>query len=143
MKKSFFVLLLSIITVCCSDNKINNNNPNIPNYTFSVDVDLSLPLYSTTLAYAGNGTLLTQQGAGVRGVIVFNTGSGFVAYDAACPNQAISACSTMTISGINATCPCDNKKYSLYTGLSSGQQYPMKAYRTEVIGNGSVVRVFN
>lgn len=130
------------MTVCCSDNKTNNNNPNLPNYTFSVDVDLSLPSYSA-LAYAGNGTLLTQQGAGVRGVVVFNTGSGFVAYDAACPNQALSACSTMTISGINATCPCDNKKYSLYTGLCSGQQYPMKAYRTEVIGNGNVVRVYN
>jgi hypothetical protein len=27
---------------------------------------------------------------GARGIIVFNTGSGYNAFDAACPNQAIS-----------------------------------------------------
>ena len=140
MKKIIFVILILILNLSCSDNKTNNNNPNLPNYTFSVDINLSLPLYST-LTFAGNGYLISQQGAGIRGVFLFNTGSGYLAFEAACPNQALSACSTMTLNGISATCPCDDKKYSLYTGLSAGQQYPLKPYRTEV--TGSNIRVFN
>jgi nitrite reductase/ring-hydroxylating ferredoxin subunit len=66
---------------------------------------------------------------GARGVIVFNTGSGYNAFDAACPNQAISTCSTMTINGINAVCGCDNATYNLFT-RQSNLQYPMKQYRT-------------
>lgn len=141
MKKIIFICLFILTTICCSDNQTNNNNPYLPNYTFSFDIDLTLPEYSTNIAFPGNGFLVTQQGAGIRGVFVFNTGSGFVAFDAACPNKALSACSTMVLDGINAKCNCDNVKYLLYTGLATGQQYPMKAYRTEVIGN--IVRVFN
>ena len=140
MKKLFILTLFILLTINCSDNKTNNNNPNLPNYTFSIDINLDLPSY-TSLGFAGNGYLITQQGAGVRGVFIFNTGSGFTAFDAACPNQPLSACSTMTLAGISANCPCDSKKYSLYTGLADGQQYPMKPYRTEVTGR--IVRVFN
>ena len=141
MKKLIFVPIFVLLSLSCSDNNsVNNNNPNLPNYSFSIDIDTNLPSYES-LQFAGNSVYLNQQGAGVRGVILFNTGSGFMAFDAACPNQPLSDCSTMTAAGINATCPCDNKKYSLYTGLSAGQQFPMKAYRTEV--NASVVRVFN
>ena len=132
---------MGFLTFSCSDNKTQTSNPYLPNYTFSIDINLTLPQYSSSLGFAGNGFLITQQGAGIRGVFLFNTGSGFVAYDAACPNQALTNCSTMTLSGIDAKCPCDDKKYSLYTGLCAGQQYPMKAYRTEV--TGSIVRVFN
>jgi nitrite reductase/ring-hydroxylating ferredoxin subunit len=141
MKNVIYIVLILFLTFSCSDNKtVNNNNPNLPNYTFSIDINTVLPLYDN-LQFAGNSYLITQQGAGIRGVIVFNTGSGYVAYEAACPNQPLSNCSTMTISGIDAKCPCDDKKYNLYTGLSSGQQYPLKAYRTEVVEK--IVRVYN
>jgi nitrite reductase/ring-hydroxylating ferredoxin subunit len=56
-------------------------------------------------------------GQGIRGVYVFNTGSGYNAFEAACPNQVLSACSTMTLKGI-VVCSCDNNEYSLFTGLS-------------------------
>ncbi len=140
MKKIIFIICALILTISCDDNKTQTNNPFLPNYTFSVDVNLDLPSYSQ-LNFPGNGYLITQQGAGIRGVFLFNTGSGFVAYDAACPNQALADCSTMKLDGVNAKCSCDNVKYLLYTGLSAGQQYPMKAYRTEVLGK--TVRVFN
>jgi nitrite reductase/ring-hydroxylating ferredoxin subunit len=136
MKKLLFLLLVPFLFNCNSDSP-NNNNPYIPNYGFSTVIDLSLPTNSN-LNFAGNGKII--QG-GARGVIVFNTGSGFTAFDAACPNQALSACSTMTVSGINAVCACDNAKYSLFTGQSPGQQYPMKPYRVEV--NGNTIRVYN
>ncbi len=140
MKKYLSLFCLFVLFDSCSKSGTTNNNPFLPNYSFSVNVDLSLPSYSN-LSYAGNGVKITTQGVGVRGVFVFNTGSGFTAFDMACPNQNLGACSTMTLSGMNAVCPCDSKAYSLYTGLSAGMTYPLKAYGVEQ--NGSVLRVFN
>jgi nitrite reductase/ring-hydroxylating ferredoxin subunit len=135
------ILLFSIVALLsCDDNTVNNNNPNLPNYTFTVNIDTNLPSYSA-LSFAGNGIKITQSGVGVRGIFVFNTGSGYTAWDAACPNQALGNCSNMTLNGTNAQCPCDSKLYSLYTGQSAGMQYPLKQYRTEL--NGTLIRVYN
>jgi nitrite reductase/ring-hydroxylating ferredoxin subunit len=140
-KKKFILSLFAIgLTLSCSENSVSDNNPFLPNYTFSFTIDRTFGTYND-LNFAGNGFFYSQAGAGVRGVIIFNTGNGINAWEAACPNQQLATCSSMTISGVNAKCPCDNKLYSLYTGQSAGEKYPMKQYRTEV--NGSVIRVFN
>ncbi|MGL2994440.1 hypothetical protein [Flavobacterium sp. TSSA_36] len=136
IKKWLFLLTITLFT-SCSNNNTSNKNPFLPNYSFSVDLNTSLPAYSN-LKFPSNAVFFPN--AGIRGLIVFNTGSGYNAFDAACPNQALSNCSTMTIKGINAVCACDTKEYSLFTGLSD-LQYPMKQYRVEVIG--SVIRVYN
>ena len=115
-----------------------NTNPYLPNYTFTVDININLPSYSN-LKFPSNGIYYSAVGA--RGIIIFNTGSGYNAFDAACPNQSLGSCSTMTINGINAICSCDNAEYSLFTGQSPGKQYPLKQYRVEV--NGSLLRVYN
>lgn len=99
---------------------------------------MSLPSYSILLS-PGNG--IYYPNTGIRGLFVFNTGSGYLAFDAACPNQSLSDCSTMTLDGINAVCPCDDAEYLLYTGQSSGKEYAMKQYRVEVIGTS--LRVSN
>jgi nitrite reductase/ring-hydroxylating ferredoxin subunit len=137
MKKYALVFLVIPFLFSCSDSGFNNTNPFIPNYTFTVDLNLNLPQYSN-LKFVSNAVFVP--GFGASGVIVFNTGSGYNAFDAACPNQAISACSTMTIKGINAICGCDSKEYNLFTGQSD-LQYPMKQYRVQV--NGTVLRVYN
>lgn len=139
MKKIILILLISTLLFGCDSEGFNNNNPYIPNYSFSVDINTSLPLYSG-LQFASNAVYIPQGNAGARGVIVFNTGSGYTAFDAACPNQPLTSCSTMTISGINAICPCDEEAYSLFTGLGN-LQYPMKRYRVEV--NLPIIRVYN
>lgn len=136
IKKWLFFGLLAILT-SCDDNGTSNKNPYIPNYSFTVDINTSLPAYSA-LKFASNA--IYYPGVGARGLIVFNAGNSYNAFDAACPNQALSDCSTMTIKGINAICPCDNKEYSLFTGLSD-LQYPMKQYRVTV--NAGVIRVYN
>ena len=137
MKKLLLLFLALPLLFNCSDNDFNNKNPNIPNYNFTVDINMNLPAYSSLL-YPSNAVYYS--GVGVKGIIIFNTGSGYNAFDAACPNQALSSCSTMTIKGINSVCPCDNKEYSLFTG-QGGLQYPLKQYRVEV--NGNVLRVYN
>ena len=143
MKRFFCLLVLFLATLSCEkDRQTNNNNPYLPNYLFEVTLNMSFPQYSS-LAYPSNAVYVNTAGAGIRGVIVFNAGRGnYLAYDAACPNQALSDCSTMTINGINAKCACDNAEYSLFTGLSAGKQYPMKTYRVQMI-NATTIQVYN
>jgi nitrite reductase/ring-hydroxylating ferredoxin subunit len=137
MKKHLLLFLLLPLFIGCSDSNFNNTNPYIPNYTFTIDINMNLPAYSN-LRYPSNASYYSSVGA--KGVYIFNTGSGYNAFDAACPNQAISSCSTMTLKGINIVCPCDSNEYSLFTG-QGGLEYPLKQYRVEV--NGSVLRVYN
>lgn len=141
MKKYFILLIAFSILFGCSTNSTNNNNPYIPNYAVNLDINMNLPQYSD-LKFVSNAVYIPNQGA--RGIIVFNTsGTTYNAFDAACPNQALSSCSTMTIKkgSIMALCTCDNAEYSLFTGQSAGKQYPLKQYRVEV--NGNLLKVYN
>ena len=139
MKKYVVVLLVFPMLFGCSSNSPNNNNPYLPNYAVNFDINMNLPQYSD-LKYISNAVYISGQG--VRGIIVFNAGSGYNAFDAACPNQALSSCSTMTIKGgIMALCACDNAEYSLFSGQAKGKEYPLKQYRVQM--NGNLLKVYN
>lgn len=142
MKYFSIVLFFVFSFLACNRDTQNTINPFLPNYSFDIVINMNLPQYSS-LAFPSNSVYINTAGAGIRGLIVFNAGSGnYLAYDAACPNQPLADCSTMTLNGINATCPCDNVSYSLFTGLAAGKQYPMKAYRVQMI-DATSIRVFN
>ena len=143
MKRIFcFIILLLVFVSCERDSQFNNNNPFLPNYSFEVLINMSFPQYSS-LAFPSTAVYVNTAGAGIRGLIVFNAGSGnYLAYDAACPNQVLGDCSTMIINGINAKCPCDDAEYSLFTGLAAGKQYPMKIYRVQMI-DATTIKIFN
>ncbi|MGO4772068.1 hypothetical protein ACEN2I_10405 [Flavobacterium sp. W22_SRS_FK3] len=137
MKKIWLLLLFISILFSCSDNEINNKNPYVPKYPMNFTIDMNLPSYSN-LKYVSNGVIIS--GYGAKGIIIFNAGSGYNAFDAACPNQALTSCTAMTISGINAVCSCDDSEYSLFTGLG-GKEYPLIQYRVEV--SGTMIHVYN
>ena len=105
MKKLLLFLIFPLFFSCEKEN-FNNNNPYLPNYSFNVNINMNLPQFSN-LQFPSNAVYINNGSAGVRGIIVFNTGGSYVAFDAACPNQPLSSCSTMTLSGINAICECD------------------------------------
>jgi len=131
MKKYILLLLILPFLTNCSKDDFNNNNKYLPNYNFQVNVDMSLPLYSQ-LKFTGNAVVVTIDGAGINGVIVTNTGTGFTAFEASCPNQALTSCSRLTVKGIIATCPCDKVEYLLYTGQAKTKvQYPLKPYKIQ------------
>jgi nitrite reductase/ring-hydroxylating ferredoxin subunit len=132
MKKFFIIVIIVVFTISCDTGRVNNN-PNIPNYT--VNLQLNLNFYPL-LQLAGNHIVNFDVGSGARGIVIFNTGNNvYVAYDLACPNQPFNICtSAMTVSGNNATCDCDSTVYNLYTGQCPGQPYPMKQYHVEVSG---------
>ncbi len=133
----------------CDTNGPINNNPYLPIYPVNVQINMNLPAYSL-LKSVVNAIYLPNEG--VKGIFVFNTGSGYLAFDAACPNQALSSCSTMNFKKLDpvdplkidkttVVCACDGAEYSLFSGQSKGKQYPLKQYRVEVIGD--VLRVYN
>ncbi|RKS00823.1 MULTISPECIES: hypothetical protein [unclassified Flavobacterium] len=139
MKKIIVLLLILPFAFGCDGGSINNRNPNIPNYTVYLQINMNLPGYSN-LQFPSNHIVDYGATSGARGIVVFNTGSGFVAFDLACPNQPFDTCtSPMTISGIEATCDCDDTVYNLFSGQSPGQPYPMKQYRVDINGNTLIV----
>jgi nitrite reductase/ring-hydroxylating ferredoxin subunit len=142
MKKLILLLLIVPFLIHCDDENFNNYNPYLPSYQFSVTINMSLPSYSI-LKFASNAKLVLDQGGGVNGIIVFNTGSGYRAFDSSCPNQELTSCSMLQISGFNVVCPCDDVQYSLFTGQAVGTQtqYPLKSYRVEQ--NGDILRIYN
>ncbi|WP_431243975.1 Rieske (2Fe-2S) protein [Flavobacterium sp. P21] len=137
MKKIWLLIVFVCVLSACSEGERSSKNPYIPNYSVNLTVDMNLPLYSN-LKYPSNGVIIPNYGA--KGIIIFNAGSGYNAFDAACPNQEINSCTAMTIDGIYAVCSCDKVQYSLFTGLGS-KEYPLKSYRVEV--SGTVIHVYN
>ncbi|ABQ04621.1 MULTISPECIES: Rieske (2Fe-2S) protein [Flavobacterium] len=137
MKKIWLLILFVSVLFSCSDSDRSNKNPYIPSYSVNLSVDMNLPSYSN-LKYVSNAVIVPNYGA--KGIIIFNAGSGYNAFDAACPNQEINSCAAMTIDGINAVCSCDKTSYSLFTGLG-GKEYPLKQYKVQV--TGTVIHVYN
>lgn len=140
MKKFILLLLFVSMLPGCSKDDYVRQNPYLPDYNFSLDINLEFPSYSQ-LNFPSNPIRIFQAGQGINGLIVMNTGSGFVAWEATCPNQPITECSILEIDGINAVCTCDNVEYSIFNGLGPAQ-YPLKQYRVEVL-SPTYIRVYN
>lgn len=138
MKKRFLFFLLLFSVLSCSKDEFYNPNPYLPNYVVDVRIPLSLPLYSN-LQYPGNVAVV--QGYGINGIIVINTGTGFLAYERTCPNHEIRNCSALDLNGIEATCSCDEYVYNLYLGIANNAPYALKQYR--VIDYGSYLQIGN
>ena len=142
MKYIFYLLFVGTLW-SCSDNTVNNPNCKfLLNIGVNVTVNMSLPQYSQ-LQFISNSVYVAN--AGNAGIIVTNTGSGFLAWDASDPNHPPSNCSILAVSGLNATCGCDDKNtYSLITGQAIGEDNlpcPLKNYRVEQSGNN--LRIYN
>ncbi|WP_264532194.1 Rieske (2Fe-2S) protein [Flavobacterium sp. N502540] len=137
MKKFWYLIVFVSVLFSCSENSRRDKNPYIPSYAVNLSIDTNLPAYSN-LKFVSNGVIVPNYGA--KGIIIFNTGSGYNAFDAACPNQPVTSCTAMTIEGINAVCSCDKTAYSLFTGLG-GKDYPLKQYRVEF--TGTIIHVYN
>lgn len=143
MKKYFTTAILFGLFISCSQDKNRNVNPFLPDYSFSYPINLTLPSFFG-LTTNINPVYLNAQGVGIKGIIVMRiSDTEYRAWEAACPNQYPSDCSTMTIKGLNAKCACDAKEYNLFTGVGTiDVQYTMKPYQVEVL-NATNIRVYN
>ena len=142
IRKAYLLSLIFVIFACSSDDG-RNNNPFLVDIGFQIDLNTNLPQYGN-LNFPGNSLVVPNQG--LRGFVIYNLdNSQYFAYELSDPNHSPNSCSSMTISGIEATCPCtdDNNKYNIITGqpISGNGQYGLKAYRAERVG--AIVRVSN
>jgi len=140
--KQIIALIITLLLVSCDKDKPVNNNQYLQNVSFSKEINTNLPQYNS-LKFPGNSMVITDAGAGIQGIIIVAAGTNdYRAWEASCPNQYPVACSRLTIEGGYAKCSCENSKYSIYIGSGeNGEQYPLKQYRTEILGD--VIRVYN
>jgi nitrite reductase/ring-hydroxylating ferredoxin subunit len=140
MKKAVILSLLIVLSWGCSKDGFSNQNPYLPNYGFSMEVNTNLPSYNSLL-FTGNSVRVYPVNGPTNGVILFYTGSTYNAFDGSCPNQNITTCSKLTLSGSNAHCECEAENYNLFNGQTTGKPYGLKQYRVQV--NGNVITVYN
>ena len=143
MKFSSFRLLLLIIFIFSCSSNINDSRCNLLlNLDIYYEVNLNLPQYSD-LNFVSNSVYVPDVGNG--GIIIVNSGTGFLAWDASDPNHEILPCSILNINGLEATTSCvQQNTYSLITGQSVGTvlNCTLKAYRVESGGNVLIVSSF-
>jgi hypothetical protein len=142
LRKAYLLSFLLVIFACTSDDG-RTNNPFLVDIGFQIDLNTNLPQFGN-LNFDLN--FVTVPDTGLRGIIVYRISSTqYVAYELSDPNHSPNSCSRMSISGIEATCPCpdDQNKYNVITGqpIQGDGRYGLKAYRAERIGE--VVRVTN
>ncbi len=112
-RKKQLVLLGLLLILSCGKNDLERN-PYLPDLTFSLPINLSLPQYDN-LRFAGG--LITLPNAGHKGIHLFNpNGMSYMAWEASCPNHSPSACSQTQLEGFLAICACEGYQYSLTTG---------------------------
>ena len=125
--KNLAILIITLLFISCENNS-TNRNPFLPEVSFNFNLNLNLPSYNS-LNNIGNPVYVGTAGVGIRGIFVMKVGPDqFFAFEAACPNQAPSSCSTLTIDGQNVVCPCDDLEFSLFNGQllnrpDDGQRY--------------------
>ena len=140
IKRISLILCIFLFNSC--EKQDENINPFIPDVSFEKTINLSLPNYDN-LNYNGGSYFL--QNVGVKGVILFNLNNSILAWEASCPNEKPSNCSTMEIQGLQAECQCNFNLYSLANGqplkINTSNSYPMVAYFTQKSGNS--LRIYN
>ena len=136
------LLFVAFLFSCTTEDNERINNPYLTNISFRMDLNLNLPEYNS-LNFPGNSYVTYNYG--INGVVVYNiNNSQFTAFELSDPNHALTECSTMSVSGIIATCNCnDGNSYNILTGeITQGTgQYSLKPYRVRKSGN--VLEVFN
>jgi len=145
--KIAILFLLSIFIASTSCGKYEDV---IPDTCVNFDINLTYDVLFFDLSAAGNSVVVTSStnnwgacasGFGNNGIIVYNSGDGYYAYDCTCPycyklgGQSIA----VEVDGIYAVCPECGTNYALPsygTPTKAGPgQYMLKNYRTQLSGN--------
>lgn len=140
MKKILNLCIVLFLLCSCGGDTIRLSNPYLPSTAVYLQINLNLPLFNK-LNYAGNAVLI--DGHGLNGVIVINTGTSFLAYEATCTNHRVESCSRLELVGVEAKCTCEHQlQYNLYIGQpTSAADYPLQPYM--VYANGNVLTITN
>lgn len=138
--KYFQILLLFFILISCNDDVIDNNTF-LPNVGVNFTINLNLSEGNRLI----NNGFETFENKGVRGVIVFNNGINYTAFDLACPHIPLQECSKMTFeqTDLSLNCPCDDEKFSKIDGSPLNPEITQAARSYIVTLNGNILTVKN
>jgi|TARA_B110000908_G_scaffold1911_1_gene2468 hypothetical protein len=143
MKKITILIMFIIpLTFSCEKDEVSSQCRYLANIGVNYEVNLNLPQYNQ-LNFISNSVYIPNIGNG--GIIVTNSGTGYLAWDASDPNRIPTSCSTMTINGLECVSNCpDENSYSLITGQSLGiaLECGLKAYRVEINGSNLFISNF-
>lgn len=147
MLKSRIVISVSFAALLLF-NSCKKNNQVIPSVPVDVYIYLSQPLYSNL--NSPNGWVYLTGGA--KGIIVFNSGAGYKAYDRSCTYDPLTSCSSVYVTADNITLidsccsgdACCKSKYIITDGGPIGgfATVALVQYRTEVL-SGNQLHIFN
>lgn len=134
-----------LVTSCQKNDDGDNNNNFIPDINFDTfdSINTALPQYND-LQFPGGSIVIN--GFGYNGIVIYNTGNTYYAFEITDPNHVPSGCSILNVEGTIATCNCeDGNSYSIAGGGvpfdGTTGQYSLKPYFVET--NGNVIRVYS
>jgi nitrite reductase/ring-hydroxylating ferredoxin subunit len=133
--KRFILLAFFMSLLSCSDNI--DNNQFLPNVNVDVTIDLNLPQF-INLQVAGGFAFAS---GGIRGLVIYNNGIGFVAFDRACPHLELQSCSVMTVESLFMVCPCDGERFQLIDGAPENGDIQQSARFYNVTRSGDILRI--
>ena len=106
MKKIAFFLLISLGLLSCSNNDDKIQNPYLVVPLVNLSLNLNLPEY-TDLKFPGGSFIVNNQG--IKGIVVYCVSdTQYFASELSDPNHSPNSCSKMEVTGIIATCSCDD-----------------------------------
>lgn len=140
LKRALLLVAFCTLVFSCSSDDNRINNPNITPFSFSIGLNTNFVEYSQ-LQFPGNAIYVPN--AGIRGIFVINTGSSIRAWEATDPNHVPNDCSAMMLNGVEATCSCEDNRYTLYTGQDLNQELPYTLIEYRVSQNGNDIIVSN
>ena len=85
-------------------------------FTVNETINLDLPQFIDLQVPGG----WAYTSGGLQGLIIYNNGTQFKAFDRSCPGQTISSCSQMIVDpNLRIVCPCDDSEYNILNGNKS------------------------
>jgi len=127
----YFFLIISLST--CDSDEIDTTY--LPNVAVNVEINLNLPQYQDLLIGGG----YAYANGGVEGLVIYNTGIGYVAFDRACPHIVLQDCSQMSVESIYLVCPCDGERFQINNGAPENGNIRNAARFYNVTENGNVL----
>ena len=137
------LILLGVLLLFQNCEKNFQRNPFLQEAKFSTILNLNLPEYNKLRIERG---VVQLDNVGLRGIVVVNILNNYMAWDRACPSQALSDCSQMTLESDHffMLCPCNGVKYNLLNGQPQSKEtsYPMLNYQVVKRGD-NVLEISN
>lgn len=137
--RKFLFLFVIVLFFGCSNNRVDNDC--FPFINVNETVNLDLPQFIDLQVPGG----WAYTSGGIQGIIVYNSGVQFKAFDRLCPGQNPSSCSQMIVDeNLRILCQCNDSEFNILNGspLTQGVNCFANEYLVENL-NGSILRISN